>query len=78
MFTFYYKYDLAGYSYIRFNYLKYHGEKQSFTDVLQNRRSYKNHKFHRKTSVLESLFIKLQAFKPVILLKRDSNTGVLL
>ena len=28
--------------------------------------------------MLESLFYKLQAFRPTILLKRDSNTGVFL
>ena len=30
-------------------------------------------KFHRKTSVLESFFNKVQTFRPATLLKRDSN-----
>ena len=35
-------------------------------------------KFHRKTSVPESLFNKLKDGRPAILLKRDSSTGVFL
>ena len=35
-------------------------------------------KFHRKTPVLESLFIKFTGPRHVTLLKRDSNTGVFL
>ena len=31
---------------------------------------------HGKTPVLSLLLIKLQAFRPAVLLKRDSNTGV--
>ena len=51
-------------------------QKQSFADVLQNRCSQKFRKFHRKAIVLESFLIKLRAFRPATLLKRDSNTGV--
>ena len=47
-----------------------------FEDVLQNGCSKNFLKFHKKTPALESLFLKLQAFSPVTLLKRDSNTGV--
>ena len=35
---------------------KFELQKKLFTDVLQNRCSYKFRKFHRKTPVLESLF----------------------
>ena len=33
---------------------------------------------HKKTPVLKSFLIKLQAFRPAALLKRDSNTGFFL
>ena len=40
--------------------------------------SYKFRNIHSKTPLLKSLFlIKLQAFMPVALLKKESNTGVL-
>ena len=52
-------------------------QKQSFTDVLKNRCSEKFGKFHRKTSVLESLFNEV-AGPPATSLKRDSNTGAFL
>ena len=35
--------------------------KQSFADVFQNKCSQMFHKFHKKTPMLESLLIKLQA-----------------
>ena len=38
-------------------------QKQSFTDVFQNRCSLKFHKFHRKTPVLESFFNKVVRLK---------------
>ena len=47
--------------------------KQSFADVLQNRRSSKFRKCHKKTPVLESLFNKVADLKGK---KRGSNTGV--
>ena len=47
--------------------------KQSFTNVFQNRCSQNFCEFHKKASVLESLFNKVTN-----LLKGDSNTGVFL
>ena len=38
-------------------------QKQSFANVLQNRWSYKFHKIHRKTPVLETLVIKVAGLK---------------
>ena len=40
--------------------------------------SYKFRNIHRKTPVLESFLIKMQAFRPATLLKRVSNTGIFL
>ena len=52
-------------------------QKQPFTDVLQNTCSYKFCNIHRKRLVLESfLYIKVRAWKPATLLKRDFNAGV--
>ena len=48
------------------------------TDVLQNNCFWKVCKFHRKAHVLESSLIKLEALRTAALLKRDSNTGLLL
>ena len=48
-------------------------QKQSFAYVLQNRRSQKCRKFHRKTLVLEALLNKNAG--PQALLKRDSGKG---
>ena len=62
---------------IKFNVkLVFKVQKQSFADVLQNRRSWKYHKFHRKTPVLESLLNKVAS--PQALLKKGSNTSVFL
>ena len=49
---------------------------QSFTDVIQNKCSFKFCKFHRETPVLQSLFNKVAGLRLVTLLKRDSKTGV--
>ena len=50
-------------------------QRQSLTDTLQNSSSLKLCNIHRKT--LWNVFLtKLQAFRPAILIKRDSNTGV--
>ena len=46
--------------------------------VLWKSFSKKLHNIHRKTSVLESLFNKVAAFRPARLLKRDSNIGAFL
>ena len=55
-------------------------QRQLFEDFLQNRCFWKLRNIHRKTpvAVLKSLLIKLQAFRPANLLKRDSNTVVFL
>ena len=49
-----------------------------FEDGLQNRGSSKFRKFHRKYLCWSLFLIKLQAFRPVTLFKKDSNTSVLL
>ena len=49
---------------------------QSFTDVLQNRFSYWFRKFHRKTTVLVSLFNKVADLQ--VFIKKRLNTGVFL
>ena len=51
-------------------------EKQLYVDVLQNRCYSKFCNIHRKTSILESLLIKLQVSWRSTLLKRDFNTSV--
>ena len=54
-------------------------QQQSFVDVLQNRRSLKFCKFHKKAYVLQSLFSKAAGLKAaILLLKRDSKTGAFL
>ena len=55
-----------------------HLQKQSFSDVLQNRCSKYFHKLHRKALVLEFLFKKLAGWRLTTSLKKDSNTGVFL
>ena len=42
-------------------------------DILKNFRN-----IHRKTTVFDSLLIKLQVFRPATLVKKVSNTGVFL
>ena len=51
-------------------------EIKPFADILQNKRSWKFRKFHRKAPVLESLFNKVAGSRPVTLLKRGSNKSV--
>ena len=46
--------------------------------VYKKRCSKKLRKFHRKATVLESLFNKVAGLRPATLLKRDSNTGAFL
>ena len=40
-------------------------QQQSFSDVFQKRLSYKFHRFHRKTSALESLLNKAAGHSPI-------------
>ena len=49
-----------------------------FEDGLQNRGSSKFRKFHWKIPCWSLFLIKLQAFRPVTLFKKDSNISVLL
>ena len=54
------------------------GQKQSFIDVLQNRVFLKILQYSQENTCISLFLIKLQAFRPVTLLKKDSNWGVLL
>ena len=47
----------------------------SFSDIFQNKHSYKFHKFNGETPVLESYFAKFAGMNPATLSKRDSKTG---
>ena len=49
-----------------------------FTGIFRKRLSEKLRNIHRKTPALESLFNKVEGFKPATLLKGDSNTHVFL
>ena len=60
MFKFYILYNIQSNNFCRC-FLRDHTFKEPFAHVLQNRCSYKFHKFHRKTPVLESLFNKVAA-----------------
>ena len=51
-------------------------QKQSFTDILQNRCSKKFSNFHRKIHVSEYLFNKVADLKTSNFIKKDSSTGV--
>ena len=53
-------------------------QKQSFSDILQNRCSYKFRNFSRKYLCWSFFLIKLQVWRPAALLRRDSNAGVFL
>ena len=57
-----------------FHHFHYH-QKQPFADVIQNRFSQKNRKFHGKTLALESLFNKVADLRSATLIKGDTNTG---
>ena len=52
------------------------GQKQPTRDVLQNRCSQRFYKFHRKTRCWSLFLIKLEAFRPGTLLKRDRTPPV--
>ena len=53
-------------------------QNQPFIDPLQNRCSWIIHKFHRKKSVLESLFNKVAVLRICDFIKEDSGTGAFL
>ena len=57
----------------RGRFIAFECQKQSFADVLQNRRSLKLHKCNRKTPVIEPLFEEVTSlFKPVILQSKST------
>ena len=53
-------------------------QKQSLVDVLQKMFLKILRDFYSKTSILRCFLIKLQVFRPVTILKKDSKTGVFL
>ena len=53
-------------------------QKQSFSNVLQNRCYYKFRKFDRKAPVLESLFNQVADLQTCNFIKKNSNVGVFL
>ena len=58
--------------------MKFYIRQEAVTEGVLQKRSYNFATFARKHMSQSLFLIKLQAFRPATLLKRDSNTGVFL